>query len=136
MCVLRASGAEFDPESFLQGSPLEAAHVFRAGEPRLAWKPEGPKNRTSGFTVDVNDGPWNDLQRQIADACAFLDSHAAEIQRLRAWPGVQDVRLDFPVESRISMSVLAQFEFFPPAIVERAGRLGLGLEISIYACEE
>ena len=52
---------------------------------------------------------------------------------LRAAPGVDDMRLDFPVDLRIDRrKVLAQFDYFPPDLVSRAGAVGLGLELSTY----
>ena len=39
----------------------------------------------------------------------------------------------FPFDLRIDrQTVMAQFHYFPPELVSRAGALGLGLEISIY----
>lgn len=45
---------------------------------------------------------------------------------------VDDMRLDFPVHLRIGEEVFAQFELFPAELVEKAGALGLGLELSMY----
>src|SRR5262245_28464993 len=60
-------------------------------------------------------------------ACSF------ELTVLRAAPGVEDMRLDFPLDLRIDReTVMAQFDYFPPELVSLAGALGLGLELSIY----
>ncbi len=43
------------------------------------------------------------------------------------------MRLDFPVDLRIDRKrVMAQFDYFPPELVTRAGALGFGIELSIY----
>ena len=68
----------------------------------------------------------------MRDACDFLERHTEGLRKLRATGVVQDMRLDFPVHLRIGEKVVAQFEFFPAELVEKAGALGLGLELSIY----
>ncbi len=80
----------------------------------------------------VSEAPWSDLRTHVSDACTFLDRHVDAIRGLKAGGAVEDMRLDFPVDLRIGKNVLAQFEFFPPELVQKAGELGLGLEISIY----
>ena len=43
------------------------------------------------------------------------------------------MRLDFPVDLRIDRkNVMAQFDYFPPELVTRAGALGFGIELSVY----
>jgi hypothetical protein len=133
MCVLRVTGKEFDAEKYLVLSTLSAYKVFRAGEPRFMSSPEGKRNEVSGFTVDVSRDSWADLRGQVADAITFLKNHEQALAMLRSAPGVEDIRLDFPVDLRIDRkTVMAQFDYFPPELVSRAGALGLGLEISIY----
>jgi hypothetical protein len=133
MCVLRATGKTFDAEAYLALSELTAESVFRAGEPRFKSQPDGERNEQSGFTVDVSRGSWANLLDQVADAIDFLKEHEQALTMLRAVPGVEDMRLDFPVDLRIDrQKVMAQFDYFPPELVSRAGALGLGLELSIY----
>lgn len=131
MCVLRVTGKQFDADLHLARSGLTACNVFRAGEPRSMAKPEGKRHDWSGFTVDVSSN--HNLSDQVADAIAFLNEHEQAILKLRSSPGVDDIRLDFPVLLRIDReNVMAQYDYFPPEFVSRAGALGLGIEISIY----
>ena len=51
---------------------------------------------------------------------------------MRAFPGVEGITLDFPIELRIGKSVWAQSDRFPASLVTIAGELGLNLELSIY----
>ncbi len=138
MCVLRASGAKFDPDRFLEASPLESCKVFRRGDPPLPKsQPEGPRYETSGVTVDVSDAEWSDLPAQVADAERFLEANRGEIERLAQTPGVTDLTLDFPIELRIDgENVFAQFDRFPASLVRLAGALGLALELSTYPCSD
>ena len=133
MCVLRVTGKEFAAEKYLALSGLPPCKVFLAGQPRLESRPDGERLEVSGFTVDVSRGSWASLRGQIPDAIAFLKEHEQALRMLRSAPGVEDIRLDFPVDLRIDrQTVMAQFDYFPPELVSRAGALGLGLELSIY----
>jgi hypothetical protein len=40
--------------------------------------------------------------------------------------------LDFSIYLRIGRKVVAQFDRFPVSLVRAAGKLGIGLELSIY----
>ena len=63
----------------------------------------------------------------------FLCNTKPRSVRCARAPGVEDMRLDFPVNLRIDReTVMAQFDYFSPELVSLAGALGLGLEISIY----
>ena len=133
MCVLRVAGKQLDVDRHLAVSGLTADRVFRAGEPRWISQPDGKRYEMSGFTVEVSRGSWSNLDEQARDAIGFLKRHEAPLSKLRAAPDVEDMRLDFRVDLRIDrQKVMAQFDYFPPELVSRAGALGLGLEISIY----
>lgn len=124
MCVFRVTGKEFDAELHLALSGFTACRVFRAGEPRSKSYPEGKRNEVSGFTVDVSRHSGNNLPGQVIDAIAFLKEHEQAIAKLRSAPGVDDIRLDFPIDLRIDrQKVMAQFDYFPAELVSRAGAL-------------
>jgi len=131
MCVLRASGIQFDVDRFLRRSSFAPCAVHRRGTPRL------PKrvHASSGINVPVCDASWSDLPAQIADAERFLVKYSREIKRLIRFPGVEGAGLDFPINLRIGDAVAAQFDHFPASLVRAAGRLGLSLELSIYPGE-
>ena len=133
MCVLRVTGRKFDPAKHLALSTLRPYAVFRAGDPRLASRPDGPRHEFSGFKVDVSRRSWASLVGQVADAIGFLKKHRQALAKLRRTKEVEDIRLDFPLDLRIDRKTnLAQFDYFPPKLVSLAGALGCGLEISIY----
>ena len=135
MCVLRVSGKDFDPEAFLGTSALKPYAVFKAGEPRIPFGPDGRVHTTSGFNVAVSDAGLAKLTEQISDACVFLERHADELRALSLLEAVEDVTIDFPISLRVGTnSVVAQFDYFPPALLKAAGNLGIGLELSTYLC--
>jgi hypothetical protein len=101
-CVLRAKGVNFAVDEFLAGSPLKPIAIFRRGElPRYGdSQPDGPKPSFSGFNLSASDADFSEVQLQIANAIHFLEQNQAELARLVAFPGVEDVYLDFGIEER------------------------------------
>lgn len=133
MCVLRVWGKHFDVDGQLASSGLVPCKVFRAGEFRWGSRLDGDRHEVSRFTVEVSRSPRSSLAGQANDAVTFLKKHSDELTVLRSAPGVEDMRLDFPIDLRIDReTVVAQFDYFPPELVSLAGALGLGLELSIY----
>lgn len=77
----------------------------------------------------MSDAPDTNLAAQVVDAVSFLRSHDAEIRRLIQFPGVEGVTLDFGIARR---DVAAQFDYLPPELIQLAGSLALGIELSQY----
>lgn len=133
MCILRVTGRQLDVDKHLAVSGLTVDSVFRAGEPRWMSQPDGKRHEVSGFSLEVSRGSWSNVDEQVNDAIDFLKEHGGTLSKLRADPGVNDMRLDFRVDLRIDRkNVMAQSDYFPPELVSCAGALGLGLEISVY----
>lgn len=133
MCVLRASGVDFDVDAFLGSSSLKPCAIHRRGSPRAGKAaPRGRGHESSGLAVAVSGAPWSDLTAQVSDAEQFLAAHQTAIRDLVGFPGVDEATLDFPLELRIGDGVAAQFDRFPASLVAAAGRLGLALELSLY----
>ena len=137
MCVLRASGGQFDVDEFMRDSKLSPYQVFHKGE-RLF--PNSSRNKTcsevSCLTVDVSKREWDDLPGQIGDAIGFLRRFHDELQRLVSFAGVEDVGLDFPHDLRIGRhGVALQCYHLPSSLLREAGNLGVGIELSLYPAE-
>ena len=128
--VLRAIGADFDVDAFLDGSTLPIVAVKRRGEPvRPISQPEGRRYDKSSINVTVSDAGFHELPRQVAEATAFLRSEYEQVRRLLGFPGVEGVTLDFGVGRR---DVAMQSDTLDADLVRMAGSLGLSLEISRY----
>lgn len=134
MCVLRASGGAFDVDSFLAASSLSPYKVTKsAGLQRRVT--DSPAREVPGFRVELSRASWSELAAQAKDAETFLEAHRSELLRLRDYPGVEDVRLDFAVESTLGPRVTAQFVYLPPKLLAAAGSLGIGVEVSLYPAQ-
>jgi hypothetical protein len=133
MCVFRAGGVNFDVDAFLAASSLEAISIRRKGEFRFLTKPDGPRHGRSGFTADVSVKEWSDLPGQIEDAKAFLTEHRTELRRLRSFPGVEILELDFPMNLRIGTNrIVVQSDRLPADLLLTAGGGGVDIVITNY----
>src|SRR5262245_8829622 len=122
MCVLRASGVEFDVDEFLRSSSLKPCAIHRRDQLHLATAHARERvHEASGLAIAVSGASWSDLATQIADAERFLASHREEIMRLVQFPGVDESMLDFSLDLRIGNGVAAQFDRFPASLVGAAG---------------
>jgi hypothetical protein len=128
-CVLRVSGVNFQPDRFLAASVFVPCNVFRKSER----KAQGRVWDSSGFIVAVSEASGDDFARQVRDAVEFLQKHEEELARLMEYAGLEDVRLDFGVGRK---NGFLQSNYLPPALLELAGALGIGVEISIYGADE
>jgi len=133
MCVLRAAGADFDVDAFLATSSLEACATFEKGQLRFLTKPDGKHRDRSGFNADVSMKEWSDLDGQIQDAKAFVSANEDELRRLRAFPGVELVELDFPIYLRIGTNdVAVQSDRLPADLLLAAGSLGIDIVVTVW----
>jgi hypothetical protein len=127
-CVLRAHGESFDVREFLKESPLRPNTVYEKGDP-IVTKGNGPRQRSSGFTVSVSNADLDDLEGQIREAISFLDEYEDELRRLGSFVGVDGISLDFGVQWR---EASIQTDVFPADLLWRAGALDIWLAVTHY----
>ena len=129
-CVLRAAGPDFQVDEFLKASTFTTCEVYSKGEARGR---HGRLHEKSGLAVVVSEASADDLPKQIADATEFLERHREEIVRLQSHLGVgEEARLDFGIWQR---GEFGQYCYFPPKLLQLAGDLGVGIELSVYVGE-
>jgi hypothetical protein len=128
-CALRAAGPAFDVDAFLRDTTLPVDAVHRRGQPRLPGIPGRHVASQSGFNSCASEADFDDLGTQIRDAIQFLTRHETELRRLRAFPGVEAVTLDFGIRWR---EVAVQKDTFPSELLCLAGALGMELTVSHY----
>ena len=125
-CILRVYGAEFDVRSFLATSCLEPYEVVMKGR-RSGVPPR--KSDESGFKLEVADCDGV-LAAQCSEAIGFLRRHRRDLARLRQLSTVTESYLDFGYWRR---RCAMQAEYLPPELLLRAGRLGIGIVLSMYS---
>lgn len=130
-CILRISGKALDIEALLLDRSLVPNRTWRKGEAR-AFK--GKVHSDSGVSFVASDADFDEFERQLTDATAFLHTHESEVAAMAAAPGVEFATLDFGVS--LYEDSVAQFCSFPPKFVRLAASASLGLEVSIYACSK
>ncbi len=128
MCVLRVSSNRDSFTAFLATTrlPVDQSHV--KGDVKS--KRKGTTYGDFGFSCLVSEREWIDASGQIEDAVHFLQVHSAELRTLTSEYQIDDIRLDFPFESRLSEQVLAQFDSLSPRLVRMCAEYGMGIEIS------
>ena len=126
-CVLRATGDDFQPDTFLHETIFAPCNIFRKGER----KSESRTWDTCGITIVVSEAS-DDFVQQVLDAVEFLKSNRTEMLRLKESAGLEEMRLDFGVSRR---NGFLQSYLFPPELVHLAGELKMALEVSIYGTD-
>jgi hypothetical protein len=126
-CVLRASGLHFDIDEFLKTSSLDVLTAFRRGAVQYPTASVTRKSERSGMNVSVSTREFSDLRGQIEDAIQFLSTNEEELRRLRDFPGLERMDLDFPIEDR---DLVYQRDSFPYQLLSLLGSLRIGLTVS------
>ena len=128
-CVLRLSGAVFDPDSFIRRTGLRASKVWRVGEPADDGLPLEASGVTIGLCSDFSDqsvgSSWQDV------VVTVLDTHYEAIRDACEDGGAQG-ELDLAVESRNYATTLR----IATSLVRRVSTAGLGMSVSIYAVND
>jgi hypothetical protein len=128
--VLRAYGSHFDVDAYLADCPLPVCAVKRRGEPVFpASRPDGRRHTESGVHVLASGAGFDDFSVQVEEAIAFLRTYDGELRRLRGFPGIETVTLDFGIERRDGW---LQCDRLPSELLQLAGTLGFDIELSQY----
>ncbi|MGA2923088.1 MAG: hypothetical protein ABSE28_18435 [Candidatus Sulfotelmatobacter sp.] len=128
-CVLRASGSNFDVDEFLKVSSLDALTGFHRGAVQFPTSSLTRRSGSSGMNASVSTREIADLSGQVEAAVGFLRENQQELRRLRDFPGLERMDLDFPVEDR---DAVFQRDAFPYQLLSLLGGLHIGLIISRY----
>ncbi len=134
MCVLHVSSSRDSFGRFLAATRLPVYQCHEKGDVKNARK--STIYDDYGFSCNVSERAWSDASGQIEDAVRFLEVHSAELRALTSQHQIDDIRLDFPLESRLSEEVVAQYDYLPVCLVRSCAEYGIGIEISHYALGE
>lgn len=129
-CVFRVASIDFNVDEFLATTSLHPCDVYRKGEPKVK---SGKLHDKSGITVVVSEASGDEFAQQIQDAIVFLENNKAEINRLQNYVKSAEMGLDFGIWSK---EIFVQSYYLPPKLLQLAGDIGIGIELSIYLGEE
>lgn len=133
-CVFRATGVDFDVDAFWALSPWQeyTEDVFHRGDPSQL--PARPVLGRSGFYFGISDYDEDQLEQQIHDSIKFLTEDRAELARLAAFPGVDDMILNIGLFWWTD--TVCQTHELPPELLRLAGELGVKIALSIYGVDK
>ena len=127
-CIFRLNGQQLDVEALARLSPVAPCAVFKRGEPVSA-RPNSRRAEISGINLEISDADFEDLERQQADAIAFLRTHASALLQMREFVGVEHASLDFGIAMR---DVVVQSDVFPAELVGLIASLKCSLGLTQY----
>lgn len=131
-CLLTVSGTDLHIEDLLEQLRIEPYRFWRKGESRLETRPD-LLNDHSGASFDVSEADIGEHDQQISDAISFLQENLEDIQRMKTFPGVDEVGVDFGLEFKDSF---APSDYLPAELIALAGRAGISICLSHYPTEE
>ena len=134
MCVLHVTSDTDSLNEYIKTAGLPVYMAYEKGDPIFPNAKDPGQYEDSGFSCDVSEKGWDDFQGQIEDAISFLRQFETPLFELIDRYHITDIRLDFPMTSRIAMnaSYFMQSDYLPPELLKLAGRLDIGIEISQY----
>lgn len=129
MCFLKITSKEKSFKDLSKVTLLPIYSIYDKGEKR---------NKTDVYnefriSFDVSDKEWDDFPGQVQDAINYLQHNFMVIQKILIEYNVSDRFLDFPIYSRLNDNIVNQNDYLPKELVILAGKLGLGIEMSIYS---
>ena len=126
-CVFRIGGDELELGSLLNLLP-EPVKTFQKGE--MQGRRVIQKN---GANYLVSEAEFDKFNEQKSDAISYLRKNSARLKMVMSLPSLESACLDFGVEEK---DTFTQSSYLEPELLKLAGGLGVGIEISIYPCND
>jgi hypothetical protein len=134
MCFLKMFSDNKSFKIFTTSTSIPVFSVFDKGEYRKKSSKEPfPHNQIS---IDVSDKDFDEFKGQVSDAIVFLQTHFDDLNLLISTNEVTHAYLDFPLYSRLTSDIVNQNDHLPKELIVLAGKLNLGIEMSIYEHDE
>ncbi len=129
-CILRVSAGDVDIDDLLSRVKIVPYRLDRKGQPRLRLEHVSEHNE---FHILTHKAREVSLQTQITETIAFFRTHAEDLARIMSFPGVTGAELDIGIVGR---DVIVQNEYLPPELLMLIGKLGIGINLSMYPVSE
>ncbi len=133
MCILKIYSDSCSFKKFSETTDVPVYSVFDKGEYRNKTKTR--KCESYSISFDVSDMEWDEFPEQVMEAIDFLNKHFSSLSVLLSNYDIKNAYLDFPVYSRLNDEIVNQNDQLPKELISLAGKLGLGITMSIYAVD-
>jgi len=87
----------------------------------------------NGANYLVSEAEFDKFNEQKSDAISYLRKNSARLKMVMSLPSLESACLDFGVEEK---DTFTQSSYLEPELLKLAGGLGVGIEISIYPCND
>ena len=132
MCIFHVRSDRDSFQAFLADHPeLPVYQQHEKGEtPKI--RSEQGAHEDYGFSCEVSDRPWSDVEGQVVDMISFLEVYTPYLRALQESHQIDDWRFDLPYECLLDEHIHGQFNHLPPKLIRLAGALDIGIELSLY----
>ena len=124
VCLFLASGKRFTPKRFLKSATWPRGSLFNLGKHLAVGDMWGAR----AFSITVADGK---MLQQITAAMGFVHQHRDELSRLRNWPGLEELTLQFGWSCPYGKSCRIDHRY-PGELVAGCGEFHIGIEVFLY----
>jgi hypothetical protein len=118
-----------------EGSFLDFSKKTRIPICSIYEKNDDNKNKYYRISFDVSKKGADDFSGQIKDSIYFLKKYLNELEELLHSIKIDDAYLDFSIISRLDGIIVNQNDHIPRELISIAGKLPIGIEMSIYSKE-
>lgn len=132
MCVLHVRSETTSFIEFLKNTQLPVYMSHEKGEERYQGYKYSPPHEDYGFSCEVSNRKWDNLNGQIEDTFHFFEKYENELTDLIQKFSINDICLDFPYYCRHNSKIIVQCDYLPPKLLLMAGKLNIGIELSLY----
>jgi hypothetical protein len=131
MCVLKVYSDFESFKTFAESTKIPVYSIYEKGD----YKNKSKKIIYTNYRIsfDVSEKEWDNLVGQIDDAIVFLEKNFDYLQELITTHNISEAYLDFPLYSRLDDNIVNQNDHIPSKLISLAGKLSLGIEMSIYS---
>jgi hypothetical protein len=133
MCILKIYSDTSSFKNYADSTDVPVYSVFDMGEFRNKRKTR--KSKCYSISFDVSNKEWDQFPEQIIDTIAFLKLYFSKLEELISNYNISDAYLDFPLYSRLTDEIVNQNDLLPRELISIAGKLNLGIEMSIYTTD-
>ena len=136
MCVLHIDFETDNLDLILSSTNIPVYQVYKKGD-NYKHRKDKTYDRNLISCV-VSDKEWDDVEGQTDDIIIFIEKHQNDLEFIKENVDNVDWKFDLPYHCRLSDTLFNQNNFLSPQVLLLCGKLGIGLNLSLYhpPCDE